>query len=133
MSDGGSPQVPGRPHNDAMEPAQGERTPFADLDNTPPVLHAMLLAALEAMGRHPEIRRMRRIGFEALHPVPGQRLLDAGAGTGDVARRLAGAVARTGEVVALDLSQRFLTAARARDDGSPVRYVNGDVSRLAFP
>ena len=115
-----------------MEAAQRERTPFADLDNTPPVLHAMLFAALEAMGRHPEIQRVRRVAFEALDPRPGSRLLDAGAGTGDVARRLAAAVTRSGEVIALDFSERFLTAARAGHDGAAVRYVNGDVCRLAF-
>jgi SAM-dependent methyltransferase len=113
-----------------MEPAQMERTPFADLDNTPPDMHAMLFAALQAMGLHPEIERVRQVAFEALRPAPGQRLLDAGAGTGDVARRLAAAVTGTGEVVALDFSEKFLAGARARHDGSPVRYVTGDVSAL---
>jgi SAM-dependent methyltransferase len=116
-----------------MEPAQMERTPFADLDNTPPDLHAMLFAALEAMGRHPQIQRVRRTAFDALRPGPGQRLLDAGAGTGDVARRLGAAVTRTGQVVALDFSETFLAAARARHDGGPVQYVAGDVSALELP
>jgi SAM-dependent methyltransferase len=116
-----------------MEPAQMERTPFADLDNVPAGLHAMLFAALEAMGRHPEIQRVRRVATAALRPAPGQRLLDAGAGTGDLARQLAAAVTGTGEVVALDASETFLDGARARHDGSSVRYRTGDVSALDLP
>jgi 2-polyprenyl-3-methyl-5-hydroxy-6-metoxy-1,4-benzoquinol methylase len=116
-----------------MEPAQMERTPFADLDKVPADMHAMLFAALEAMGRHPQIQRVRRVATEALRPMPGQRLLDAGAGTGDVARQLAAAVTGAGEVVALDFSETFLAGARDRHDGSSVRYVTGDVSALDFP
>jgi SAM-dependent methyltransferase len=115
-----------------MEPAQMERTPFADPDNMPPGLSTLIVHALEAMGRHPEIRRVRAVAFGALRPAPGQRLLDAGAGTGDVARQLAAEVTGTGEVVALDFSETFLAAARARHDGGPVRYVTGDVCALQF-
>jgi SAM-dependent methyltransferase len=116
-----------------MEPAHRDGTPFADLDNTPPDLHAMLFAALEAMGRHPQIQRVRRTAVGALRPAAGHRLLDAGAGTGDVARMLAARVGGSGEVVALDFSETFLAAARARHDGSPVTYVAGDVSALDLP
>ena len=116
----------------AMESAQREHTPFADLDNMPPDLHAMLFAALGAMGRHPEIQRVRKTALDLLRPMPGQRLLDAGTGTGDVARQLAAEVTETGEVVALDFSEMFLAAARERHDGSPVRYLTGDVSELAL-
>jgi SAM-dependent methyltransferase len=110
-----------------------DRTPFADLDNAPPGMHAMLFEALEAMGRHPEIQRVRRTALDALRPAHGQRLLDAGAGTGDVARMLAAEVGGTGEVVALDFSETFLAAALERHDGSAVSYVTGDVSALDLP
>jgi SAM-dependent methyltransferase len=116
-----------------MEPAQMDRTPFADIDNAPAGLHAILFAALEAMGRHPEIQRVRQVAYAALRPAPGQSLLDAGAGTGDVARALATTVTDTGLVVALDSSEAILAAARARHDGGPVRYVTGDVSALDLP
>src|SRR5688572_9518596 len=86
----------------AMEPAQLDRTPFAVLDAMPPDMFAMLVAALEGMSRHPEIRRVRDTAWQALRPASGQRLLDAGCGAGDVARALAAAVAPGGEVVALD-------------------------------
>ena len=114
----------------AMEPAQLDRTPFADLDREPPDMLAMLVAALEAMSRHREIQRVRHTAWQALRPAPGQRLLDAGCGAGDVARELAAAVAPGGEVVALDSSTATLAAARERHDGGAIRYVTGDVSAL---
>ena len=114
-----------------MEPAtRTGPTPFADLDRTAPEMLAMLIAALEAMGNHPEIRRVRGAARAGLRPAPGQRLLDAGCGGGDVARELAAAVGPAGEVVALDFSAATLAAARARHDGSPVTYVQGDVCAL---
>ncbi|GAA2477362.1 methyltransferase domain-containing protein [Winogradskya humida] len=126
-----------------MEPAQLERTPFADLDRTSPAMLAMLVAALEAMSRHPEIRRVRHTAWEALRPAPGQRLLDAGCGTGDVSRELAAAVApgvsaggvsadgaQSGEVVALDRSAATLAAARERHQGGEISYVAGDIGAL---
>jgi ubiquinone/menaquinone biosynthesis C-methylase UbiE len=114
----------------AMEPAQLERPPFADLDRMPPEMFSMLVAALEAMSRHPEIRRVRDTAWGALRPVPGQRLLDAGCGAGDVSRELAAAVAPGGEVVALDRSKATLAEARARHDGGDIRYVAGDICAL---
>ena len=116
-----------------MKPAQMERTLFADLDSQPSEMTAMLLAALEAMGRHPEIRRVRETAMQALHPQPGDRLLDAGAGGGDVARRLAAEVGPAGEVIALDCSATTVAAASARHDGSNVQYLTGDVSAMALP
>ena len=116
-----------------MEPAQLERTPFADLDAMPPDMLAMLVAALEGMSRHPEIRRVRQTAWDALRPAPGQCLLDAGCGAGDVARDLAAAVAPGGEVVALDYSAATLAAARRRHDGGAIRYLTGNVSALDLP
>src|SRR4051812_28978527 len=116
-----------------MKPAQMERTLFADLDSQPSEMTAMLLAALEAMGRHPEIRRVRQTAMEALSPQPGARLLDAGSGGGDVARWLATEVGPGGEVIALDFSAATIAAALQRHDGSNVRYMTGDVSAMTLP
>ncbi|MFF5079312.1 methyltransferase domain-containing protein [Actinoplanes sp. NPDC000266] len=110
---------------------QMERTPWADLDGQPRELTAMLLAALEAMGRHPEIRRVRRTAREALRPEAGWRILDAGCGAGDVARRLAGETG--GEVIALDVSAATIAAAVERHDGSEVRYTVGDLASIDLP
>jgi SAM-dependent methyltransferase len=116
-----------------MKPVQMERTPFADLDGLPSEMTAMLLAALEAMGRHPEIRRVRDTALQALRPEPGARLLDAGSGAGDVARWLAAKVGPAGEVIALDSSAATITAARQRHDGSNVRYLTGAVAATTLP
>src|SRR3954470_6716747 len=116
-----------------MKPAQMERTPFADLDSQPSEMTAMLLAALEVMGRHPEIRRVRQTARQALCPQSGERLLDAGSGTGDVARWLATEVGPAGEVVALDYSAATIAAAVQRHDGSNVSYRTGDVCALDLP
>ncbi len=116
-----------------MKPAQMERTPFADLDRQPREMAAMLLAALEEMGRHPEIRRVRRTALEALRPAEGWRLLEAGSGAGDVARSLAVELGPAGEVIALDYSAATIAAAIERHDGSNVRYTTGDVSAIDLP
>ncbi|WP_239118199.1 methyltransferase domain-containing protein [Paractinoplanes ferrugineus] len=110
-----------------------DRTPFSDLDSQPREMTAMLLAALDAMGRHPEIRRVRQTALEALRPEPGARLLDAGSGAGDVSRGLAAKVGPAGEVIALDSSAATIEAALRRHDGSNVRYLTGDVSAMTLP
>lgn len=116
-----------------MKPAQVDRTLFADLDSQTSEMTAMLLAALETMGRHPEIKRVRRTAMMALRPQPGTTLLDAGSGAGDVARWLAAEVGPAGEVIALDYSAATISAAVERHDGSNVRYVTGDVAAMTLP
>jgi SAM-dependent methyltransferase len=106
------------------------RTPFAQLDDVPASMLPVLIGALESMATNPEIQRVRRVAWDALHPVPGSCLLDAGCGAGEVARELA---AFGAEVVALDHSAATVAAAADRHDGSSVRYVTGDVTRLDFP
>ncbi|GID68837.1 methyltransferase type 11 [Actinoplanes cyaneus] len=120
-------------NNRGMEPAQKERTPFSDIDGLTTEMSEVVLTALTEMGRHPEIRRVRRAGFDALRPALGSRLLDAGSGSGEVARRLAAEVGPRGDVIALDHSAAITTAAVARHDDSNVRYVTGDVGALALP
>lgn len=116
-----------------MEPAQLERAPFSDVDDMPADIIDIVVTMLDAMSRHPEIRRVRHAAWEELRPARGQKLLDAGCGAGDVARALAAAVGPSGEIVALDRSTATLTAARERDASSGViRYVSGDVAALDF-
>lgn len=103
------------------------RTPFAGVDQLPAPFVTRVIAALEGMAAHPEIQRVRRTARDALDPKPGDRVLDAGCGVGEVARSLAADVAPTGEVVALDRSTVTVAEARSRHDGSAVRYVAGDV------
>jgi ubiquinone/menaquinone biosynthesis C-methylase UbiE len=116
-----------------MEPAQLDRASFADVDRMPADLHAKVFAMLAAMGRHPEIRRVRQVARDALRPAPGQRLLDAGSGTGDVARQLAAAVGGTGEVLGVDYSAAFVANASRRETSANVTYMQGDLARLDLP
>ncbi|MFG1603813.1 methyltransferase domain-containing protein [Actinoplanes sp. NPDC049265] len=105
-------------------------TPFADLDRMPAPMLALLITSLEAMSRHPEIERVRSVAMEALDPRPGQHLLDAGCGGGEVARQLAARTGPDGSVTAVDFSAVHIEAARSRHDGSNVEYVRGDVADL---
>jgi ubiquinone/menaquinone biosynthesis C-methylase UbiE len=116
-----------------MEPAQLDRPAFADVDRMPADMHARVFAMLDAMGRHPEIRRVRQVARDALRPAPGQRLLDAGSGTGDVARQLAAAVGATGEVIGVDYSAAFVATASRNETNANVTYAHGDVARLDLP
>ena len=109
------------------------KTPFGALDEQPPEFAALLVAALEMMAASPEIQRVRQVARDALAPVPGQRLLDAGCGAGEVARDLAARVAPGGSVVALDYARTNVEAAAQRHDGSAVEYVVGNVTALDFP
>jgi demethylmenaquinone methyltransferase / 2-methoxy-6-polyprenyl-1,4-benzoquinol methylase len=71
-------------------------------------------------------RRWRRITVE--HVVrPGDRVLDACCGTGDLALA---AARRGGAVTGLDFSERMLERARAK--GPSIEWVRGDVLALPF-
>jgi SAM-dependent methyltransferase len=63
----------------------------------------------------------------ALKLEPGMRVLDVPCGTGRIASRLA---ERGYEAVGVDITDRFLEVARARDDG--VRYDKTDMRELSF-
>lgn len=107
-------------------------TPFANIDQQPPELRQALVRYLDTAAASPEIQRVRAAALDALAPQPGQRLLDAGCGVGEVARELGKLVGSDGWVTALDFSADNLAVARERHDGSPVWYVVGDVGALDF-
>jgi len=99
-------------------PAEGVRTMF---DRIAPVYDAMnhlMTAGLD--------RRWRRVTAEAV-VRPGDRVLDACCGTGDLA--LADARAG-GRVTGLDFSERMLE--RARSKSSAVEWIQGDALALPF-
>jgi demethylmenaquinone methyltransferase / 2-methoxy-6-polyprenyl-1,4-benzoquinol methylase len=99
-------------------PAEGVRVMF---DRIAPVYDAMnrvMTAGLD--------RRWRRITVEET-VRPGDRVLDACCGTGDLA---IAARARGGDVVGLDFSERMLERARRKDPA--VEWVRGDMLALPF-
>jgi demethylmenaquinone methyltransferase / 2-methoxy-6-polyprenyl-1,4-benzoquinol methylase len=99
-------------------PAEGVRTMF---DRIAPVYDAMnhlMTAGLD--------RRWRRVAAEAV-VRPGDRVLDACCGTGDLALACARA---GGRVTGLDFSEPMLE--RARVKSSAVEWVQGDALTLPF-
>jgi ubiquinone/menaquinone biosynthesis C-methylase UbiE len=97
-----------------------------------PSAAAELIAALDEQAAIPAIQRLRAAAFELLGASVGQRLLDAGCGTGDVARALGGIVGRDGHVVGVDASDVMLREARRRLRGSDlaVELRAADITRL---
>jgi len=93
---------------------------------------APLIAALDEQASIPAIQRLRATAFEQLGAGLGHRILDAGCGTGDVTRALAGIVGPTGSVVGVEASDVMLAEARRRAHGTllPVEFRSGDICRL---
>ncbi len=87
-----------------------------------------LLNRVLSLGRDASWRR-RAVAAAGLGP--GERALDVGAGTGDLALALAKA-GPSGRVVALDLAPEMLSRARTRADAS-LRFVVGSAEALPFP
>ena len=74
--------------------------------------------------------------LRALAPRPGQRVLDAGCGSGEPALAIAQWVAPRGRVLGIDLSPRMLAIARlqARQRGvTNVRFRQADLERIRLP
>jgi demethylmenaquinone methyltransferase/2-methoxy-6-polyprenyl-1,4-benzoquinol methylase len=100
-------------------PADGVRRMF---DRIAPVYDAMnrvMTAGLDRRWRAETVREAVR---------PGDRVLDACCGTGDLA--LAARRAGAGSVVGLDFSERMLE--RARRKGPDLEWIQGDVLALPF-
>lgn len=106
---------------------------FGDVDRAGSGQQAHMIGYLERIATYPSVRRVRDVARTALDIRPGQRLLDAGSGLGEVARELAALVGPDGDVVAVDQSEFFVAAATERHDGSRVEYVVGDVTDLELP
>lgn len=73
--------------------------------------------------------------FAYLDVHPGQRVLDAACGVGELTRLLGQLVAPDGEAVGVDYSTTMVQEARRRSDKSdvPVRFEQGDIMALDFP
>lgn len=104
---------------------------FEDVDASGVAPH--LVAYLEAVAARPEVRALHDRATAMLRPAPGERVLEVGCGLGEDARELARAVAPGGSVVAIDVSEAMLDAARERhDDGLDVTYERADVTGLPY-
>jgi ubiquinone/menaquinone biosynthesis C-methylase UbiE len=112
--------------------ADREPTPFAQVDEAPAELRALILAVLEGMANTPEIGQVRAAADALLRPVAGERILDAGCGAGEVARALVATVGPEGRVTAIDASRTAVEYARSKDDDTGVEYRVADVTALPF-
>jgi trans-aconitate methyltransferase len=77
--------------------------------------------------KHGFVTALGRALIDLLDPRPGERVLDLGCGTGDLAAAIA---ARGPTVVGLDASPEMLTAARAKY--TTLQFVQGDAANFRF-
>jgi len=72
--------------------------------------------------------------ISALHPKPGERILDVGCGAGQTCAQLADAVGDAGEVVGVDIAPLLLCVARERAAAHPnVSFIEGDAQTVRLP
>jgi demethylmenaquinone methyltransferase / 2-methoxy-6-polyprenyl-1,4-benzoquinol methylase len=106
-------------HETGTLPAEGVRSMFDRIAPVYDVMNRVMTAGLD--------QRWRRLTAESV-VRPGDRVLDACCGTGDLA--LADLRAGAREVVGLDFSERMLE--RARRKSPAVEWVEGDVLALSY-
>ena len=96
-----------------------------------------LAARLERRAKAEDEIAAREMYLGLLDIADGERVLDAGCGSGAVTRDIARRVGRTGLAVGLDTSPALLAVARALADeaglGDRVEFREGDARRLPFP
>jgi ubiquinone/menaquinone biosynthesis C-methylase UbiE len=71
-----------------------------------------------------------KLFLDLLQPSPGERILDAGCGTGIFTR---GILSRGSRVVGLDVSLPMLRRARQKGEAFPLQVTAGDILNLPFP
>lgn len=95
---------------------------------------AELLAFLDEFSGQPAVAASKRRSFDLLRIGVGDRVLDAGCGTGADVLALAPQVLPGGEAVGTDLSASAIELARSRAAGaSGIRFEQGDITALPFP
>lgn len=107
--------------------------PWTDPDSLPAEEALGLARFINDRAAIPDQRQAHAALVMALAPVPGERLLDFGCGTGVIARRLAEAVGPGGEVIGVDISRVMLDFARSCGGPPHLRYEHFDGDRLPFP
>jgi demethylmenaquinone methyltransferase/2-methoxy-6-polyprenyl-1,4-benzoquinol methylase len=88
-----------------------------------------LLNSLLSLRLH---HRWRRVAARQATLKPGDHALDVCTGTGDLARELARAVGRQGQVIGTDFAANMLRLGQ-RKFGQSVRFVLADTQALPFP
>ena len=91
---------------------------------------------VEATYSTPDVKAQRRLVLSALHPEPGEDVLDIGSGPGFLACEIAETVGPAGSVTGLDASDAMLALARARSrpaGSAPVEFGAGLATALPYP
>ncbi|MFC4853445.1 methyltransferase domain-containing protein [Actinophytocola glycyrrhizae] len=108
----------------------GARRGLFHADEISPDALARQIAALDQQSRLPGIPRLRAWTISALGLSSGNRVLDIGSGTGELARLLAETVGADGEVVGVDPNPGMRTEAARR--APRARFVDGNAYALPF-
>ena len=112
--------------------------PEAMLTAELPLIYAPTSAEkwLAAVTRLEEVSAYKRLSYKLLDLKPGNTVLDLGCGLGDDARALAEFVAPTGRVVGVDVEEKMIEAALARQAEEPtvpdVEFARADGEQLPF-
>ena len=76
----------------------------------------------------------RAVALEVLNPQSGERILDAGCGTGSAMMAIAKSVGENGEAVGIDLSEDMLGVARKKLSGhSKAIMMKGNLDSISYP
>jgi ubiquinone/menaquinone biosynthesis C-methylase UbiE len=93
-----------------------------------------LVFVLDRQARMPGVQRLRAWAREALRPVPGERAVDIGSGTGEELQALGTLVGPRGAAIGVEPNPGLRAEAtrRAADFGSAARFVDGEAYALPF-
>jgi SAM-dependent methyltransferase len=113
--------------------AQIHTSGFVDVDRAQQP--ESLVSYLDTLGALAPTQAYKREVLALLDLHDGDRVLDAGCGTGEDVQALAAIVGPSGRAVGVDRSARMIAEARRRcgDAGPQLRFLAGDVRRLRFP
>jgi ubiquinone/menaquinone biosynthesis C-methylase UbiE len=115
---------------------------WSNPSNAGPGEAAQMAAFLERRSQCPDIRQTNIELIRILNPAPGERILEAGCGTGVLCRMVSPALLPGGQVTGLDRSVDFLSIARqtiCRESingdkfGNSIHFVNAEAERMPFP
>lgn len=111
--------------------SDGARRGLFHADEISPADLAKQIATLDQQNGLPGIPRLRAWTISALGLKSGQRVLDIGSGTGELARLLAETVGAGGDVVGVDPNPGMRAEAERR--APRARFVDGNAYALPFP
>lgn len=83
--------------------------------------------------KFPETHIARQTMIDWILEKPGDRILDAGCGTGETTRQLAENLPTNTEIIGMDFSDAMLDFACNQSNPNNITYQQGDIRQLPFP